>query len=148
MYLLCLCIEIIVILKLKAYSTSKYRVIAYHIITFIFSFTLVIILAATDSLGQSELETCFISSGSPGEKIDVSLNFLFLFLIFLSYYLIRKQLGCCYAPAFHQLSLVVLTLSITTLISRGITSFIFFSRDESPTQENYTIIIGVCASIL
>ncbi|OMJ90301.1 hypothetical protein SteCoe_7320 [Stentor coeruleus] len=147
-YILSLCSEIYIILKYKAYKTSKIRIILYNISAFVFSISLMLLYYFLDSLGLSETGNCFIKMSSVGELIDVILNFCLMGLLIFSYYLIRKQIGCCYGTAFRILSKVVLVMCITITLSRVSIIVIYIKRENSDHVANYTIILGSITSII
>lgn len=122
--------------------------VCYNISALLFSILIVVLYEQTDSLGLSELGTCFISIGSIGEKIDAAFNFFFLIAIWISYFMIRKQLGCCYGPAFHHLSKVILAVSITAFISRFVTSVLYFQNRDKENTSVTTKVVGCIATIL
>ncbi|OMJ79746.1 hypothetical protein SteCoe_20178 [Stentor coeruleus] len=147
-YILSLCSEIFIILKYKAYKTSKIRLVLYNISAFLFSVLLMIMYYFLDSLGLSEVGSCFIKMSSVGELIDAVLNFCLTGLLIFSYYLIRKQLGCCYGPAFRILSKVVLVMCVTIVLSRVSIIIIYIQRGNSDHVAAYTIILGSTTSII
>lgn len=147
-YILSLCIEIYIILKFKAYSSSKIRIICYNISAFLFGTCIMLMYHFLDSLGISEVGSCFVRMNSNGEIVDGSLNFFLLGLLILSYRLVRKQLGCCYGPAFHKLSKVVLAMCVTIFVSRATIIIIYIQRGDSDHIAAYTIILGSATSII
>ncbi|OMJ77526.1 hypothetical protein SteCoe_22855 [Stentor coeruleus] len=147
-YILALCVEIYIILRFKAYSSSKIRIICYNISAFLFGACIMIIYYLLDSLGISEVGSCFVKIHTNGEILDGSLNFFLLGLLILSYYLVRKQLGCCFGPAFHKLSKVVLTMCVTIFISRITAITIYIQRGDSDHIAAYTIILGSSTCII
>ena len=147
-YLICLCLEIYIILKLKAYSTYKQRLLAYHIFAFLVAGLLIIIFIETESLGISELGTCLIRHNSIGEKLDIAVSIVILALIWTSYFMIKKQLGCCYGPAFHHLSKVVLAVSISGFVSRLLTALLYIQRTSDSQGSSYTVLIGSIATLI
>ena len=146
-YLLSLCVEIYIILKFKAYSTTQERLKLYYTIVPIVSFFVALMYMELDSLGTSELYLCFILADSTGEKIGLCLNISLLFIIWISYYKIKKQLGCCYGPAFYHLSRVVLVVSISGFVCRVLEASIYLSRTHGSEVPSTIIIVGCIATL-
>lgn len=147
-YILSLCSEIYIILKYKAYKTSKIRIILYNTSAFLFSVLIMLMYYFLDSLGLSEFGSCFIKMGSSGELVDAVLNFCLMGLLIFSYYLIRLQLGCCYGPAFRILSKVVLVMCVTVALSRVSIIVIYIQRGNSEHVAPYTVILVSITSII
>ncbi|OMJ85907.1 hypothetical protein SteCoe_12682 [Stentor coeruleus] len=147
-YMISLCIEIYIILKYKAYSSSKIRIIFYNIFAFLLGISLMLMYYLLDYLGVSEIGSCFVKINTIGEHIDGALNLSLLLSLLFSYYLVRKQLGCCYGPAFRKLSKVVLVSCVTKLLSRAAVLVVFIQRGNSEHIAAYTIILGSSATII
>ena len=120
----------------------------YNFLVFVISVGIITILEATNSFGISEIESCYIKKDSIGEKIDFCLSFAFVALLTLSYFMIKKQLGCCLSPAFYQLSKVILSVIITAFISKTIEIVLYFQRKAHISVSNSTVLTGSIFSIL
>lgn len=55
--------------------------------------------------------------------------------------ILRKNLGCCYEPAFHNLSKTIFIVSISVTISKSIALVLYFQRDNSHIS-TFTVVIA------
>lgn len=143
-----LCLEVYIILRFKAYSTSKIRLAIYNFTAIALPSLIVLTFALTKSLGETVFHTCFIQTGSMGQYLDIFFHLFLILLLITSYILIKKQLGCCYAPVFHHLTRVILVLTITVTISRALSLLLLFQRLYFSARTDFIVIFGSISTII
>lgn len=152
-YILSLCLEVFIILRYKAYKTANTRLLIYSVVAITLPALIVLLLIELDSIGETVFRTCFIESGSIGQMLDLIFSLIMVLLLIASYFLIKYQLGCCYAPVFHHLTRVILVFIVTVALSRVFASFIlledqYFSGDSSAPMILGSISTVICTFIV
>ena len=142
-----MCLEVFIILRFKAYKTANTRIVIYNIISITLAALIVILLAELDSLGETVFKTCFIKAFSIGQILDFTFHIILALLLLASYFLIKYQLGCCYAPVFHHLTRVILIFAITVIISRVFSSLILIEKYYKSFNSTIPMIFGSISTI-
>jgi len=142
-----LCLEVFIILRFKAYKTANTRIVIYGILSIVLPALIVILFAQLDSLGETVFKTCFIKAYSIGQLLDFIFHIILALLLLTSYFLIKYQLGCCYAPVFHHLTRVILVFAITVIISRIFSTMILIENLYTSGSATIPMIFGSISTI-
>ena len=146
--LLFFCIEIIIILRLKLYKTIMIRKVIFIVITFLFSFALLIVYITTDSIGVSAYKNCFTKIDSIGEKVDIVIMFIFISLMMIFYIIIKRQIDCYTYKTFRHYSQVILLNLIAALINRILTTVMLVKSNDSAEKFDIEILIGTFSGLI
>ena len=141
-------IEVFIILRYKSYKQAKLRLHLYYASTILLSALIIIFYIYSDSVGISQMQTCFIKMRSPGSLVDMILHLTFCFTLFITYFNIRKQLDCYSAKAFRIISKLVLIVAISAFINRIISLVLYFQVIYDSRASNFCLLLGSLCSIL
>ena len=142
-YMLCLCIEVVLKLRMQTITHYKFRRIVYHLFSIGFAVFLVVLALCLGEFGSSRIKTCTLAHGSITHHIRLASFAFDIAAMWILMAFIVGKVGKTYSNVIYNYYLVILSVSICVTITNILNNIELFGGNN---QEGFADCAGIIAA--